>query len=198
MEITHLLVLFLLSVIIQSVMSKIGIQFNLIDSPSQRKSHVGDIPLVGGISIFISLSFFLVWMPNFFESTFIYLLLAFLLTFLGAFDDKYELSFKSRLLCQCLIAIEMIYLADIKLFFLGDIFGFGKVILSWGSVALTLLAVAGAINLFNMMDGLDGVLGGVSLITCLSLSVLFQLSDNSLMRDFCLVLSVILASFFAL
>ena len=29
--------------------------FNLIDKPSERKSHIGEIPLIGGIAIYFSI-----------------------------------------------------------------------------------------------------------------------------------------------
>ncbi len=52
----ELIVIFLLSFIFIFTLRRIAIIVDLVDKPSLRKSHCGFIPLVGGISIFLTLS----------------------------------------------------------------------------------------------------------------------------------------------
>ena len=59
---------------------------NLIDKPNERKSHVGDIPLVGGITIYFSIIIHLYFinLPFFIN---VIILAGFILIIIGIMDD---------------------------------------------------------------------------------------------------------------
>jgi UDP-GlcNAc:undecaprenyl-phosphate GlcNAc-1-phosphate transferase len=61
---------------------------------------------------------------------------------------------------------------------MGNLFGLGNVHLGFVAIPVTLLAVATAINAFNMTDGIDGLVGVLGIITFSSLCVLFYWSNN--------------------
>ena len=44
---------FLTTLISISVLRPLAIKFKLVDNPDKRKQHKGQIPLIGGISIFV-------------------------------------------------------------------------------------------------------------------------------------------------
>ena len=46
---------FLTSLISLIIIRPFAIKFNLVDYPTERKNHVGNIPLIGGICIFLGL-----------------------------------------------------------------------------------------------------------------------------------------------
>lgn len=137
----------------------------LVDKPTERKQHSGSIPLVGGVAICFTVVHYLYFNPYFLEANNLYIFSIIALTIVGALDDKFDVSFKIRLLVQSLISLIMINQSGIMLSSLGNLLGFGDVELGYWGVPVTLLAVVGAINAFNMVDGIDGLLGGISLVT---------------------------------
>ena len=173
---------------------KVAIAINLVDKPSARKQHLGSIPLVGGIAIFTTISLFLIETQVFgtlepIFSTPLYLLCAGMLVLTGALDDRFDISVKSRLLIQLIVTLVMFKFCDIQLVTLGKIIGWGE--LTFGSIAsfiITLLAVAGAINAFNMVDGIDGLLGGLATITFSSMAYLFYFNGDIALYQFCLLI----------
>lgn len=160
------------------VTKPIAKSLGLIDKPNERKQHNGDIPLVGGIAIFFSvLTVSLLFLPHSLELK-AYLIASSLMVFIGAIDDKYDISVRIRIVGQLLIASIMIYGVDVYITNLGDVFVVGNINLSWLGVPFTYLAVLGAINAFNMVDGIDGLVGSLSITTFLSIATLLLLAGN--------------------
>ena len=165
---------FLSSLICIGFCKPIANRIGLLDRPNGRKAHDGAIPLVGGISIFISILFAsLFFMPKS-EALNIYLVASALIVGIGVVDDYIDLPVKPRVLAQILIAVMMIFGADLYIQNLGNIFGFGDVELGFIGIVFTVLAVIGAINAFNMVDGIDGLAGSLAIITFGSLAFLMS------------------------
>jgi UDP-GlcNAc:undecaprenyl-phosphate GlcNAc-1-phosphate transferase len=97
---------------------------------------------------------------------------------IGGLDDFYDVSAKVRLLAQLLIASILVLGAGHALHDMGDLLGFGNVYLGILALPVTLLAVATAINAFNMTDGIDGLVGVLGVVTFSSLCVLFYWANN--------------------
>lgn len=191
-------------VLLVSMMSALSIllltpvaeRFGLVDAPnSHRKFHDGHIPLVGGVSIYVGLVFgiSLFVTPN--DSSVTYLLCSSLIVALGVADDAGDLSPKFRLLAQSVIAVLMCAGSGMYIHQLGNIFGFGVVDLGVAGYVLTVLAVIGAINAFNMIDGIDGLLGVSSLVTFLSIGLLFYLNSDIDNMKLALIMSVALVPY---
>ncbi|MUK26507.1 UDP-N-acetylglucosamine--undecaprenyl-phosphate N-acetylglucosaminephosphotransferase [Aliivibrio fischeri] len=185
---------FFVSLSILFMMRKVAQQINLIDRPNERKHHQGAIPLVGGISICIAFMHFLISHPDLLPNYRLYLLSIFILTLIGAIDDKIDLSFKIRLLIQAVLSVAMMMIADIQLHQLGNMFGFGDMNLTGIGLGylITVFAVIGAINAFNMVDGIDGLLGGLSIVTFAGLGGALYLDEQFNLAYLCLVLIVII------
>jgi UDP-GlcNAc:undecaprenyl-phosphate GlcNAc-1-phosphate transferase len=148
-------------------------KINLLDSPGHRKNHEGSVPLTGGLSVFAGLLVaWIISMPlgNAFG---IYLLCSLLLVTLGAIDDARDLPPKFRLWAQVALGALLSYGSGIYLTTFGNLFGFGVIDLVWLGPAVTIAAVIGATNAYNMMDGIDGLAGSMSLVTLTALAVLF-------------------------
>lgn len=171
-------------------MRRIAIRINLVDKPNERKFHSGAVPLVGGISICLSLMFFLLENPNSLPYSYPFSFSVFILVVVGALDDRYDISFKIRFAVQAFISLYMMHITGINLHSLGDILGFGAIDLGWLGYIVTLFAVVGAINAFNMVDGIDGLLGGLSIVTFSAIGLLL-FDDGQLMYAYtCLVVVV--------
>lgn len=183
--------LFFFSLTTTFVMRKVAKKIGLVDKPNNRKQHQGEIPLVGGISIGITLTYFLFNNPDILPNAFLYACCLALLILVGALDDKFDISFKLRFAVQAAISFAMMMLGEIELQTIGDIFGTGEVItFGWLGYIVTILAVVGAINAYNMVDGIDGLLGGLSIVTFSALSILMFFDNQIDIAYFCLVVVV--------
>ncbi|MGD8111380.1 UDP-N-acetylglucosamine--undecaprenyl-phosphate N-acetylglucosaminephosphotransferase [Vibrio sp. TRT 17S01] len=183
--------LFFFSLATTFTMRKVAKKFGLVDRPNERKLHNGAIPLVGGISICISIIYFLFNNPNILPNTPLYAACIMVLVSIGALDDKYDLSFKLRFAVQAALSVAMMMLGGIELNTIGDVLGTGEIItLGWFGYFVTILAVVGAINAFNMVDGIDGLLGGLSIVTFGGLGIMLAYDGQFNLAYVCLVLIV--------
>ena len=187
----ELLFLFFFSLATLFTMRKFAKKVGLVDKPNARKLHNGSIPLVGGISICISLLYFLLNNPNILPNTELYASCILILVIIGALDDKFDLSFQLRFAIQAALSVAMMIIGGIELNTIGDILGTGEVVtLGWFGYLVTILAVVGAINAFNMVDGIDGLLGGLSIITFGGLGIMLNYDQQYNLAYICLVLVI--------
>ena len=147
----------------------------LTDKPSRRKRHQGEVPIVGGIAIFIALSIAgTLWgnanqtliTVNGNEALWVFMMCGAFLVLTGILDDRFQLGVFMRVLSEVMVAIVVIELLDLRVAQLGDIFGVGLIkinpILAY---PFTVVAIFGIINAFNMLDGMDGLLGSLVITT---------------------------------
>ena len=151
--------------------SSIARKINLVDINDQpRKEHIGAIPLVGGIGLFVSLIYgaFVFGVDVFY----LYLLGSLLpIMIVGVIDGLHGVSVSPtyRVMAQILSSWIVIVATDIYIQDLGDIFGFGSLYIGQIGIPFTIFAVVGVCNAFNMLDGKDGLLGSVSVVIMCSL-----------------------------
>ncbi len=125
----------------------------LLDIPNYRSSHVIPTPKGGGI-VFMAL-WVLVQMLGYgfgiwsLTEIFLFLPGAFILALLGAWDDTHVISSKFRFLIQCLVAG---FCLSVSLYSVFP--GWVWVIIG---MPILLITLVWSINLFNFMDGLDGI-----------------------------------------
>ncbi|PHM50923.1 UDP-N-acetylglucosamine--undecaprenyl-phosphate N-acetylglucosaminephosphotransferase [Xenorhabdus miraniensis] len=167
------------------VSRKIAKKIGLVDKPNYRKRHQGLVPLVGGISVFFSVCFAFVITKEFIPHKWLYLACAGILVFIGALDDRFDISVKIRATIQALVGIGMMHFAGLKLESLGNTFGPWEMTLGPFSYVVTLFAVWAAINAFNMVDGIDGLLGGLSCVSFGALGILLYENGNTALAFWC-------------
>ncbi|EGR3970005.1 TPA: UDP-N-acetylglucosamine--undecaprenyl-phosphate N-acetylglucosaminephosphotransferase [Vibrio cholerae] len=190
--------LFFFSLTSLLVLRKVAKTVGLVDKPNERKLHQGAIPLVGGIAICFSLAYFLFNNPNVIPHSPLYATCITLLVIVGALDDKYDLSFKIRIIIQAGLSIAMMLIGEIELHTIGNVFGFGEVKLGLAGYVITILAVVGAINAFNMVDGMDGLLGALSVVTFGGLGLMLAYDGQAQLAYLCLVMIVIILPYILL
>lgn len=171
------LLCFSLCFLVIYLMRPLAVKYGLVDNPNHRKKHVGSIPLIGGISIFIAVSLTSILYFEIQKDIIVYLSSTLLLLLLGIFDDKHDLSVRLRMFIQISVGALMVFGAGIHLTSFGFILGF-EVNLGFLGPLVTIVAVIAAINAFNMVDGIDGLAGMLSCITFLFLSYLFFQANN--------------------
>lgn len=180
------------------LLRKVAKKINLVDKPNERKLHSGAIPLVGGISICLSILYFLFNNPNTIPNVPLYAGCILILTAVGALDDKFDVSFKLRFVVQAGLSVAMMVLGGIELHNIGNVFGTGDVTLGWLGYVVTILAVVGAINAFNMVDGIDGLLGGLSVVTFSGLGIMLAHDGQFNIAYLCLVMVTIMLPYILL
>lgn len=169
---TELLSIFLFSLVFLFSARVVAKKIGLVDRPNYRKRHQGLIPLVGGISVYAGLCFTFLFTNQYLPHARLYLACAGILVFVGALDDRFDISVKLRAAVQALIAAAMMMFAGLYLRSLGFVFGPWEMTLGPFGYLVTLFAVWAAINAFNMVDGIDGLLGGLSCVSFGALGIL--------------------------
>lgn len=177
-------------------MRKIAKTIGLVDKPNERKLHNGAIPLVGGISICLSLLYFILNNTNIIPHSMLYAGSISILVIVGALDDKYDIDYKIRFALQGILSVVMMTQGQIELKTIGDVFGTGQVItLGWFGYLVTVLAVIGAINAYNMVDGIDGLLGALSIVTFGGLGIMLAYDHQFKIAYMCLVMVVVIVPY---
>jgi len=203
MTLTGALLAFITTSVLIVLLRPLAISVGLVDIPSSRKSHSGNIPLIGGIAIFVgSITTLLIQhnidgsgllfaapVPAFFGA-------AFLLLVIGAWDDMHELPAVTRLLAQVVSCLVMIYVGDVVLSDLGNLNFDGSVLyLGFLAVPFTVFASLGIINAMNMCDGLDGLSASLALIALLGFGIANTLWGATETQAIIIVFSACVISF---
>ena len=181
---------FVFNFILTKILINYSYKLGLIDYPDQRKMHVDSMPIVGGLSIFItvfSASLILLYLriPLIYfsiQEIFTLYLSTLVIIITGLVDDIKGLGPFNKFLFQ--IIASLLFLIGFDLHF-ESMFGFDY---TYFDFIINVLFIVGIVNAFNLIDGLDGLAGGVSLIICFTLSVLYYLSGNEFYALFYFIL----------
>lgn len=181
MFLTYTIILILL-VVAELVYFRIADHYNIIDKPNERSSHTRVVLRGGGIIITIGLW---VW-SAFFGFQYPWLLAAVTLAAGISFvDDVHSLPDSVRLVTQFIAMGLMFWQLELIQPSL------------WWAVILALIVCVGATNIYNFMDGINGITAGYSLAILIPLSLLNRKGvfvEESLLVV--TVLSVLVFSFF--
>jgi len=147
----------------------LAIRLGLVDIPQGRKQHQGQVPLIGGIAMFLGFLFSLLALPVSLLNYRSFIAGCALLILVGILDDFHELSPRARFIAQIVAALCMAAWGGVLLQNLGNLFFYNDFILHAWALPITVVAVVGIINAVNMTDGVDGLAGSVTLIELLFL-----------------------------
>ena len=157
----------------------LAIAVGLVDVPTSRKSHSGNIPLIGGMAIFVGSLVALATQSSLVQTDVVisaplpaFFAAAFVLILVGAWDDYADLPPAARIVAQIIACLIMIFGGDTVLIDLGQLNIDGSIFsLGWLAVPFTVFACLGVINAMNMCDGVDGLSGSLALIALLGLGI---------------------------
>ena len=164
---------------------RVADHFNIIDKPNQRSSHTRIVLRGGGIIFTVGLW---VW-SAFYGFQYPWLLAAVTLAAgISFIDDIHSLPDSVRLVVQFLAMGLMLYQLTI---------GHGDLLPAWWAWALFIVAglivCVGATNIYNFMDGINGITAAYSLAVLVPLALVNQ-ADQSLI--IVTILSVLVFSIF--
>ena len=155
---------FLITVVTTPYFINYLIKKGIVDQPNGEERHIHSVPIprMGGVIIFavIMLVSFVFYDDIFSKKYFI--AGAFVMFALGLADDLKPVSWYFKFIVQALAAFLLILSLDANNYkvigFLGYTLPFGL------NYAVLFVLIVGLLNSFNLMDGLDGLVSGYSLI----------------------------------
>lgn len=151
----------------------VAVAVDLVDRPGGRKMHHGDVPIVGGLAMFLGVVVGMGAVPQGQAIGPEFLAACAILVTIGLLDDRFELSPWARLPVQASAAILMIVGTDAMVTTLGQFPGGIDVSFhGWTAAAFTVLITMAAINAFNMLDGMDGLAGATAVVSLAGLGYL--------------------------
>lgn len=189
------LLAFIVAALVARMLTPIANRIGLADLPGGRKLHEGTIPLTGGIGMFAG--FFVADMTSglMAGSTIPLLVALFLLIFGGAADDMHDITHQSKFVIQMIATLLMTSWAGVQVHQLGNLFGFGPLNLYEWAIPFSVICALGVINAINMVDGLDGAAGGISLVATLWLAYAAVVQGLGAQAMILLVLAAAIAGF---
>ena len=185
-----------ISLLLTSALRRYALSKSLIDVPNARSSHTVPTPRGGGVAIVLS---FLLLVPL----LSIFSLLPWAsawgligagagVAVLGFLDDHGHIAARWRLLGHFSAAVwALFWLGGIPpLTIMGVVFDMG-----WIGVVLSLFYLVWMLNLYNFMDGIDGLASVEAIAVCLSASLIYALMGFSSLAWAPLLLSFTVAGF---
>lgn len=148
---------------------------NLMDASEDRSSHTGTVPNLGGIGIYIGIVVAMTITGAVLDTKSLLLILGSitLLFFLGLKDDILILSPRKKFTGQLLAALLLIVFTDTRILGFSGLFDI-TIMPYWVSVGFTLFVYLLIINALNLIDGIDGLAGGLALMATLAFAYVFQ------------------------
>ena len=140
-----------------------------IDLPDVRKVHTQAIPRVGGIAMVAGSIVSILFVADL-DQQVVSILLGFLVIWIfGLWDDRCDLNYKIKFLGQLMAIIIVVTWGDVIIksfpFYDGSI-------PDYLAIPFTIFALIGITNAINLSDGLDGLAGGITLISISMIALL--------------------------
>ncbi|WP_297817106.1 glycosyltransferase family 4 protein [uncultured Lactobacillus sp.] len=172
-NIVKIFLLIIISAAITPFIRKLAFVLGAVDNPNARRVNKKPMPTIGGLGIFVAFNIGeFVLLRNEFPTheLFSILLASSVIILTGLIDDILELKPRQKMLGIFIASLVIYFLAGIKmneisLPWLGDIQ------LGWWSLPITVFWILALTNAVNLIDGLDGLATGVSMISLTTMGI---------------------------
>lgn len=170
---------FVLGLSLYPVFIRLYSKNNIVDKRDIRKIHLNEVPTMGGVPVFLAFlvsTFIWISYTELQEQRYLIGTLIFIF-FLGLRDDFVNLKPIIKLISQVVPTVVIFYLSDIRII---SLYGFVSSIEFPILIALpiTIFTIIVITNSFNLIDGLDGLAGTISLIVLSAFGIWFTLTEN--------------------
>lgn len=189
---------FVVAMIVMPPLIRIIYRLRLFDVPDGRKEHVTPIPTMGGIASIAGMAIGCALWFQFSRDIFIisfFFSMAVLLA-IGLMDDLKNLPARYKFAIQLSVAL-LIAFSGVRITSFNGLFGIHELSPS-AQYAFTVLALAGITNAFNLIDGIDGLAGGLGFMCLIILGIFLTLSDDANIAVIAFALGGGLLGFFVL
>jgi UDP-GlcNAc:undecaprenyl-phosphate/decaprenyl-phosphate GlcNAc-1-phosphate transferase len=181
----------LISTAVTPFVRRLSQNLDIQDAPDEsRKMHPTHIPTLGGIAIFLGFLLSLLWGATLEQELFYFITTRFSAVLLGGavilltgiLDDVFRLDFRSKFFMQIIAATLTIGFSGQFVQSIPNPFGASLPLPVWLGILLTATWIIGVCNAVNLIDGMDGLAGGVSSIALMGFAVLsIAFGDSALM-----------------
>ena len=163
---------------------KIAINLNLFDSINKRKVHTNKIPNIGGIGIIfgfiVSQLFYILDIPFIrihMEEYYLLLYSTVILFIMGLIDDIKHIKAYKKFAFQLLIALILVWKADMRVESFYGLFGLYELPL-WISYIFSIMVFLFFINAYNLIDGLDGLSSSTGIYILMVFFGIFYINNS--------------------
>jgi len=162
-------------ILLARLLMDFGYKLGLVDQPNERSSHTKIVPRVGGLAIFLpylvlGLGFYLTGYDYLQLNSGYWIGLGAIVT-LGTLDDRLDLSSALKFFIQFAVAAYYVLSTGNYVDNLYGLFGIGT-LPAWLGISLSIITVVYLINAVNLIDGVDGLAAGISLLALYLFSTL--------------------------
>lgn len=146
----------------------------IVDNPNARRLNKEPVPVLGGVSVYLGIIMAIAiscgvvgiaFPPSIFAASL-------LLVYTGAVDDVFPVSARIKFILQIIAVALLVFVGGLSLDDFNGLWGIYE-LSPWASYPITFIALVGIINGFNLLDGVDGLSSGYSIIVALICGILF-------------------------
>lgn len=172
--IVKLFLTMIISAAITPFVVKLAYILGAVDKPNARRVNIKPMPTMGGLAIFLAFNFstFVLLREQFpTHELFSVFLAECIIILTGIIDDIRELSPKAKLAGIFAASLVIYFLAGIRMneVTLPIV---GSFELGWWSLPITIIWIIAITNAVNLIDGLDGLATGVSIIALFTMGIM--------------------------
>jgi UDP-N-acetylmuramyl pentapeptide phosphotransferase/UDP-N-acetylglucosamine-1-phosphate transferase len=153
-------------------------RFKLFDSPNERKEHIEPTPTFGGIAIFAGTITSLIFWFQFYNHPAIitFFLSMIIILVVGVMDDLRDLAARYKLIIEASLA-TLLAISGIRITSMGGLFGITELHIV-AQYTITVLTIVGITNALTLIDGIDGLAGGLGFMSLVTLGIFLTLSKD--------------------
>lgn len=169
---------FIVTMITIPFIIKLTKKYKLYDIPNERKEHTVPVPTMGGVAVIAGMMMALIfWLPFHYETKQICFFFSVVVLFtLGIMDDIKDLSARYKFLVQAGLATLMA-ISGIRITSFEGLFGIYDLPLA-AQYTFTMLTIVGVTNAFNLIDGIDGLAGGLGFMSLTTLGIFLTMNGE--------------------
>lgn len=166
---------FLVGLLLVPAVRTLSFRLGRVSKPREDRWHRQATPTLGGVAIYLSLLVGIVITTaitgNWKDIQWELLGVASLVFLLGLYDDLRQMAPPAKLVAQILAAAVAVFLGYTTNFFTPKIPN--SIVAQIPNILLTFIWLVGLTNAINLLDNMDGLAGGISLITTIFLGYFF-------------------------
>ncbi len=174
----QIIVIFIIALVISTLgmplLSRLSIRIGWVAQIRNDRWSSRPVPTLGGVGIFIAflmaLTVGVIYQPEILESVWPLVICCGLMFLLGLYDDIKKIKPPTKLIWQMLGATLLIFIGEMRIdFFPWPI----------ANIILTYLWLVGITNAVNLLDNMDGLAGGITVIAGIILAIYYLLGGQN-------------------
>ncbi len=172
--IVELFFLVIIQAAITPFIRRLAFVLGAVDNPNARRVNKKPMPTIGGLGIFVTfyIGAFVLLREQFpTHELFSVLLASSVIVLTGMIDDILELKPRQKMFGIFIAALIIYFLAGIRMSVVNLPFVSHKIYLGWWSLPITIFWILALTNAVNLIDGLDGLADGVSMISLTTMGI---------------------------